>query len=254
MKRLQDKVCLVTGAASGIGLASAERFVEEGAKVLLTDIDADKGAAQAERLGENAAFLQQDVTADADWEAAFDALSQRWGAVDVLVNNAGIALPGNIETQTDDEWTRTIDINLRAVMKGTQGAIARMKASGGGSIVNVASIEGILGEPLVMAYNAAKGGVRIFSKSAAKHCAASGYNIRINCICPGFIETPLVSDAVASMDAETAQAFSAQVLANIPLGRMGRPLEIAHGIVFLASDESSFMTGADLIMDGGHTA
>ncbi len=163
-------------------------------------------------------------------------------------------MPGTIETQTDEEWDRTIAINLTAVMKGTRKGIAAMKASGGGSIINVASIEGILGEPLVMAYNASKGGVRIFSKSAAKLCALEGYNIRVNCMCPGFVETAMVRDAVASMEPAMAEAFTAKVLASIPMGRMAQPEEIANGILFLASDESSFMTGADLIIDGGHTA
>lgn len=254
MSRLQDKVCLVTGAASGIGAATAQRFIEEGARVLLTDLSPEQGAAAAKSLGENAAFFQHDVTSDEQWKLAIADVIARWGRLDVLVNNAGIAYPGTIESQTDDEWTKTIDVNLRAVMKGTQLAIAQMRANGGGSIVNVASIEGIQGEPMIMAYNAAKGGVRIFSKSAAKHCALNNYNIRINCMCPGFIETPLVADALATMDDESAQAFAAKVLAAIPLGRMGKPVEVANGIVFLASDEASFMTGADLIIDGGNTA
>lgn len=254
MNRLENKVALVTGAASGIGLATVERFVEEGAKVLLTDINSEAGEAAAERLGDAVRFAAHDVGDDAQWQAALDAVQSEWGRLDVLVNNAGMAIPGTIEDQTDEAWQRTIDINLRAVMKGTQLAIAVMKGNGGGSIVNVASIEGLIGEPLAMAYNASKGGVRIFSKSAAKHCALNGYNIRVNCICPGFIETPLVIDAVASMDQETAQAFQTKVLSSIPLGRMGQPVEIANGIVFLASDESSFMTGADLVIDGGNTA
>lgn len=245
---------MVTGGASGIGLATVERFIEEGAKVLITDLDQDKGTAAAERLGENAGFIKHDVTRDMEWETAFAEAFNRWGRLDVMVNNAGIAITATIETYTDAEWDKTIAINLRAVMKGTQMAIARMKDKGGGSIVNVASIEGIIGEPQAMAYNASKGGVRIASKSAAKHCALSGYNIRVNCICPGFIETAMVADALASMDPQTAQDFQARVMAAIPMGRMGKPVEIANGIVFLASDESSFMTGADLIIDGGNTA
>ncbi len=254
MGRLKDKVCLITGAASGIGLATAQRFVAEGARVLLTDINLQAVTDAARALGDNAAAVRQDVVDDAQWTEVLDQLIQRWGRLDVLVNSAGIGLPGTIETQTDEEWDRTIAINLTAVMKGTRKGIAAMKSSGGGSIINVASIEGILGEPMVMAYNASKGGVRIFSKSAAKLCAQEGYNIRVNCMCPGFVETAMVRDAVASMAPDVATAFSAKVLASIPLGRMAQPQEIANGILFLASDESSFMTGADLIIDGGHTA
>lgn len=254
MGRLQGKVCLITGAASGIGLATARRFVDEGAKVMLSDIHEQALADAAQTLNGDVATARHDVVDDAQWSAVLDQVNSRWGRLDVLVNSAGIGLPGTIETQTDEEWDRTIAINLTAVMKGTRKGIAAMKASGGGSIINVASIEGILGEPLVMAYNASKGGVRIFSKSAAKLCALEGYNIRVNCMCPGFVETAMVRDAVASMEPAMAEAFTAKVLASIPMGRMAQPEEIANGILFLASDESSFMTGADLIIDGGHTA
>lgn len=254
MGRLQDKVALVTGAASGIGLATAERFVAEGAKVMLTDINEDAAAAAAKRLGAQAVSAAHDVRDGAAWQNAFDRLQAQWGRIDILVNNAGIAIPGSVEDMDDEAITRTLDINLRAVMKGTQQGIAAMKSSDGGSIINVASIEGLIGEPLAAAYNAAKGGVRIFSKSAAKHCALNGLNIRVNSVCPGFIETPLVADAVASMPPDVAEAFAAKVIAAIPMGRMGQPVEIAQGIVFLASDESSFMTGADLVIDGGNTA
>lgn len=253
MGRLEGKVALVTGGASGIGLATVERFVAESAKVMLTDINAQAAAEQAQRLGDAVSAAEQDVADDAHWVQVLDQVMAQWGRLDILVNNAGIAVIGSIEDKADEDWARILDINLRAVMKGTQLGIERMKPNGG-SIINVASIEGLVGEPLAVAYNATKGGVRIFSKSAAKHCARQGYNIRINCVCPGFIETPMVGGAVAAMDGETAAAFQEEVLRAIPMSRMGQPVEIANGIVFLASDESSFMTGADLVIDGGHTA
>lgn len=253
MGRLQNKIAIVTGAGSGIGLATAEKFVAEGAQVLITDIDEASAKASAERLGDQAAYAHHDVTVDDHWDQAIAAVNDAFGGWNVLVNNAGIAQTGTIESQTDDEWARHIDINLRAVMNGTRRAIAAMK-DGGGAIVNVASIEGMIGEPLAMAYNASKGGVRIFSKSAAKHCASEGYPIRINCICPGFVETAMVANAIGGLDEETGAAFTARVLGAIPMGRLGKPEEIANGIAFLASDEASFMTGSDLVVDGGHTA
>lgn len=254
MGRLDAKRCIVTGGASGIGRATAARFVEEGARVLLTDVDEAAADKAARSLGAQAHAIRQDVTDDASWQAVFAEAHKLWGRVDVLVNNAGIVRPGSIETQTDGEWDAILATNLRAVVKGMQSAIAHMRETGGGAIVNVASIEGMIGEPLAMAYNAAKGGLRIASKSAAKHCAEQGYGIRINCICPGFTDTVLVSNAVASMEPTVAEAFTQKVLASIPMGRLAKPDEIANGILFLASDEASFMTGADLVMDGGQTA
>ena len=174
MSRMQDKRCLVSGAARGIGLAVCERLIEEGAQVMMADIDAASGERQAQRLGEHAVFQPLDVTRDEQWDAALDAIERRWGGVDVLVNNAGIALMGDIESTTPEQWQRTLEVNLSAVMLGTRKAVARMKGQGG-AIVNMASIEGLIGEPLALAYNAAKGGVRLFSKSAAIHCARAGY-------------------------------------------------------------------------------
>ncbi|WP_370305083.1 glucose 1-dehydrogenase [Sinimarinibacterium flocculans] len=253
MNRMQDKRCLVTGAARGIGLAVCERLIEEGARVMIADIDTAAGEAQAQRLGERAVFQRLDVTRDAEWDAALDAIERRWGGVDVLVNNAGIALMGDIESTTPEQWQRTLDVNLTAVMLGTRKAVARMKGRGG-SIVNLASIEGLIGEPMALAYNAAKGGVRLFSKSAAIHCARAGYGIRINCICPGFIDTEMVRGAVGGLGAEAAGQFQQALMARVPMGRLGQPREIANAVLFAASDEASFMTGADLVVDGGHTA
>jgi 3alpha(or 20beta)-hydroxysteroid dehydrogenase len=256
MNRLANKTALVTGAATGIGLATARRLAEEGAKVLMTDVDAKNGeaaAAEMAQAGLAVRFFKHDVTVREQWEAALAAALEFGGKLDVLVNNAGIGLIGTIESCTAQEWQRTQAINVDGVFHGMQVAIAAMKTSGGGAIINLASIEGFLGEPLVAAYNASKGAVRILSKSAAAHCARSSYNIRINCVCPGFVETPMVMSGLASMPAEMAQAFQTKVLTRTPLGRMAQPVEIAHMIAFLASDESSYVTGADMLVDGGLT-
>ncbi|WP_028008020.1 glucose 1-dehydrogenase [Solimonas flava] len=253
MGRVQDKVCVITGGARGLGLAAAEALLAEGARVLLTDVDRAAGEAEARRLGARARFRVQDVTDAAQWAATLDAAQAEWGRLDVLVNNAGVAGIADVERITLADWQRTLDINLSGVFLGTQAAIARMK-TGGGSIVNIASIEGLIGEPLIPAYNASKGGVRLFTRSAAVHCARSGYPVRINNVCPGFAETQMVAGALASMASDDAQNFAARTLARIPLGRFARPAEIAACVLFLASDESSYVTGADLVVDGGMTA
>ncbi|MDB5986886.1 MAG: family oxidoreductase [Nevskia sp.] len=253
MDRVKGKVCVVTGGARGLGLAAAEALLAEGAKVLITDVDAKAGEAEAKRLGVNARFRVQDATQESQWNEALDAVVAEWGRLDVLVNNAGIAHILDVETVTLAQWQKLLDINLTGVFLGTQAAIARMKAHGG-SIVNIASIEGLLGDPGLPAYNASKGGVRIFTRSAAIHAARSGYNIRINNVCPGFADTQMVSGALGTLKPEVAQLFAAKTLERIPMGRFARPAEIAAVVLFLASDESSYVTGADLVVDGGMTA
>lgn len=256
MNQLNNRVCLVTGAASGIGLAIAEAFLREGAHVLLTDIDAAEGERQAARLrdeGLRAEFLQHDVTDEARWSEIMDSVTQRWERLDILVNNAGIAVLGNVETLTLAQWRKTLAVNLDAVFIGTQQAIAMMKVQGG-SIINVASIEGFIGEPMVPSYNASKGGVRIFTRSAAAHCARQGYAIRINNLCPGYAATAMISGGLEEMGDDLAQQFQSYLRQRIPMGRLALVEEIAKGALFLASDDSSYMTGSDLVVDGGYLA
>jgi NAD(P)-dependent dehydrogenase (short-subunit alcohol dehydrogenase family) len=242
----------VTGGGSGIGKATSQRFAEEGAMVIVTDIDL--GSAQrvsssiVEKGGASEAYLQ-DVTDEARWEELLGQIVDQQGHLDVLANNAGIVLPGNAEEATLADWQRTQSVNLDSVFLGTRAAIRAMKGRGG-SIINISSIEGIVGEPTAAAYNASKGGVRIFTKSAALHCAISGYGVRVNSIHPGFIQTPMVENAAAQLD----DSFLDQVIAAIPLGELGAPMDIANGALFLASDESSYMTGSELVIDGGFTA
>ncbi len=255
--RLEGKVVLITGGASGIGLASAEACAREGARVVISDINAAEGAAQAQRLaaaGLEVAFIRHDVTSEGDWRRVIDDTVQRHGQLDVLVNNAGIAVIAPLEEETLEGWRRTQAINVEGVFLGCREAVRVMKGRGG-SIVNLSSIEGIIGEPLVPAYNASKGAVRLLTKSTALHCAQKGYGIRVNSIHPGYVGTPLMVNALGSIPASQAAALQQElVMVRIPLGRPAEPREIAHGIVFLASDESSYMTGSELVMDGGYTA
>lgn len=256
MGRLNERVCLVTGAARGIGLATAELFAREGAHVLLTDLDEVVGMQAAEILraqGLSVEFQKHDVTDQAQWRKVMLVCEELFGGLDVLVNNAGVGAFCGVEQMTLAQWRHTLSCNLDSVFLGTQLAIERMKARGG-SIINVASIEGLIGEPLVPAYNASKGGVRLFTRSVAAHCARNGYGIRVNALCPGYVDTPMVLQAMAAAPDSQAKNMQAYLQQRIPMGRMARADEIAKAMLFLASDDSSYMTGADLVVDGGYLA
>lgn len=255
-KRLENKVALVTGGGNGIGEAICKRFAEEGSAVVVTDISlesAERVAAEIVELGGQAIAERQDVADESLWDSIVNKTVETYGKLDILVNNAGIAIPGNVENTTLDDWRKTQAINLDAVFVGTRAAVKAMKGKGG-SIINISSIEGIVGEPNTAAYNASKGGVRIFTKSAALHCAAQDYGIRVNSVHPGFVATALVADALAVMPEAEAKEMLDRVNASIPLKRQGSPEDIANGCVFLASDESAYMTGSELVIDGGYTA
>lgn len=251
MGRLDGKVALITGAASGIGRATAETLAREGAKVAVADINAEGGRQVAETIGEAAIFVALDVTREEQWVAALDRTLETFGRLDVLVNCAGVGLVKSVEDTTLEEWRFVHAVNLDGVFLGCKHGIRAMKA-GGGSIINISSVSGIIGGHNLAAYNASKGGVRLLSKSVALHCARAGYNIRCNSVHPTFIETPILEPLLKS--GPDPDKVRRKLERQVPLGRLGQPEEIAAGILYLASDESSFMTGTEFVMDGGITA
>ncbi|MDY6828328.1 MAG: glucose 1-dehydrogenase [Pseudomonadota bacterium] len=254
MARLQHKVALVTGAGSGLGWAQALTLAEQGARVIATDIQGEQAERAAERIrrqGGQAIALTHNVTSEPEWAAVIEQALGTYGQLDVVVNNAGIAAGGNAEEGSLEDWRRVMDVNLDAVFIGTQHAIRAMKPRRTGSIVNISSIMGLVGTAGSAAYNASKGGVRLLTKSAALHCAKSGYGIRVNSVHPGFIDTPMIQRLFAGPNGDAARA---QLIGLHPIGRLGTAQDIAHGVLFLASDESAFMTGSELVIDGGYTA
>ena len=254
MGRVEGKVALVTGGALGLGRAAAELLAREGAKVAVTDLMDAEGRAVVDQIGlagGEAIYIHHDVAQEADWARAVAETLTRFGRLDVVVNNAGVALAGSVEDCTLEQWRWLMSINLDGVFLGTKHGVAAMKGHGG-SIINLSSIEGLIGDPNLAAYNASKGGVRIFTKSAALHCAKAGYKIRVNSIHPGYIWTPMVEGYIAGQ-ADPDEAKLA-VAGLHPLGHLGEPDDIAFGVLYLASDESKFMTGSELVIDGGYTA
>lgn len=251
MGRLDNKVAIITGGSKGIGAAVAERFVEEGAKVVITARHAEEGEALAKKLGEDKAlFITQDVSQEAEWKKVMDATIEKFGKVNVIVNNAGIGEYADAEKIDADNWNRTIAINLTGTMWGIHYGINYMKDNGeSNSIINLSSIEGLIGDPDLFAYNASKGGVRLMTKSAALDCARKHYDIRVNSIHPGYIMTPLVQNLM-----DTDPSVKDHLISLHPVGRLGKPVEVANMALFLASDESSFSTGSEFVCDGGYTA
>jgi len=253
---VDGKVALITGGAKGLGGASARLLAKEGAKLVITDIDeaeAEKNVAAIEKEGGEAVFFKHDVTDEEGWGEVMAKSLERFGKLDVLVNNAGVGLIRSVEDTTLDQWRWVMKINLEAVFIGTKLAILAMKETGGGSIINISSIEGIIGDESAAAYNASKGGVRIFTKSAALHCGRQGYGIRVNSIHPGYIRTPLMEKGIKKMG-DRADAWLERVTALHPIGHLGEPNDIANGVLYLASDGSKFVTGSELVIDGGYTA
>ena len=243
MARLEGKIAVITGAAQGMGAAHARLFVKEGAKVVLTDLNEEKGSALAQELGENAVFVKQNVTSAEDWATVVATAEESFGPINVLVNNAGITMAKSILQTTEEEYRRIVDINQLSVFLGMKTAIPSMQKAGGGSIVNISSINGIVGGAI--GYTDTKFAVRGMTKAAAMEC--SHYGIRVNSVHPGVIATPMVTQS------DTASAVE-EFAKHIPLKRVAQPEEVSNMVLYLASDDSKYSTGSEFIVDGGITA
>lgn len=246
MGRVSGKVAIVTGAASGLGEADARLLAAEGATVVLTDIDEKKGQAIADELGPNAIFIQQDVSSEDTWKSVIDTVMDRFGRLDVLVNNAGVVVVATPEDTTLDQFRFANSVMSEGVFLGMKYAIPAMRKSGGGSIINMSSVASHLGYPVFFAYGAAKGAVRSMTKSVAVHCQMGGDNIRCNSIHAGAIETPMVATANEKLGIDPAEQDAG------PVG-VGKPEDVANLVLFLASDESRFVNGAELMIDNALT-
>ena len=248
MGRLDGKVAIISGGARGQGEVEAKLFAQEGAKVVFGDILDDEGRqveAAIRQAGGEATYVHLDVTQEADWQEAVQTAVSAYGKLDILVNNAGILRRDGIEETSKELWDTILAVNATGVFLGTKYAIPEMRKAGGGSIVNISSISGMiaLGGP---AYNASKGAVRVFTKVTAVHHA--GDNIRCNSVHPGPVRTPMTESTYSDPD------MLAQRLQSMPLGRIGTSEDIAYGVLYLASDEAAYMTGSELVIDGGYTA
>ena len=253
MDRVKDKVAIITGGASGMGSATASLFAKEGAKVVIADIneaDGKKVAEEIKREGGKALFVKHDVTSEKDWSELIKKTLAEFGKLDILVNNAGVLFAKPIEDTSLEEWRWLMSVNLDGVFLGTKYAIGAMKKSGG-SIINISSMAGIVGTTDdTAAYCASKGGVRLFTKAAALECSKAGhnYNIRVNSIHPGITETPL------NEPLRKVEAIRQSLIARHPIGFLAKPIDIAYATLYLASDESKFATGSEMVVDGGWTA
>ena len=245
--RLHDKVALITGGASGMGQSEAVLFAKEGAKVVVADVLETEGQKVADSLGGAGRFVRLDVTSEAAWQQAIAAAVSAFGKLDILVNNAGISGTFDTDTLSTSAWDRLMDVNAKGTFLGMKHAIPAMEKAGGGAIVNISSVSGFVGQNGIhMAYNASKGAVRLMTKSAAVQYARSG--IRVNSVHPG------VLPAMRSSKATADPAFRQKMLAGVPMRREGRVEEVAYAVLFLASDEASYITGTELVVDGGWLA
>lgn len=255
MRRMENKVAVVTGSAKGIGRATCLVLAEAGAKIAVTDILDEEGKQVVEQIREGggiAEFSHLDTSSEKDVSKVFSEIYEQFGAIHVLVNNAGISGTNKPTHEiSEQEWDQVMDINLKGVFLCTKHAIPRIKQSGGGSIINLSSIYGIISAPDLPPYHASKGAIRLMTKTDALLYAKEG--IRVNSVHPGFIWTPLV-EQLASQSKEGTEAFRQNLESRHPIGRVGQPEDIAYGILYLASDESKFVTGSELVIDGGYTA
>jgi len=245
--RLENKVAIISGGSRGMGAFEAALFVQEGAKVIIGDVRDEEGRDLAKHIGSNAVYMHLDVTSERDWAAVVKEATDRYGKLDILVNNAGVSARGTIEETSVDDWDRVMGINSKGVFLGTRAAIPDMRKSGGGSIINISSQLGLVGmAESSPQYQSSKGAVRIFTKSTAIQYAPEG--IRVNSVHPGPIVTPMT-------EARRSDSVVQQVMVSrIPLGRYGESKDVAYGVLYLASDEASFVTGSELVIDGGWTA
>ena len=245
--RLEGKVAIISGGARGMGAAEARIFAREGARVVIGDLLETEGRAVVAEIGDaggEALFVKLDVTDESSWQSAVEAAVERFGKVDILVNNAAILrVQGLLET-TEEIWDEVMDINAKGTFLGTKSVIRAMREAGGGSIINISSGAGITGSRRNTAYHASKGAVRIFTKSAAIQYASE--NIRVNSVHPGPVDTDMLASSLTVEGGRRPE--------DVPLGRYGRPEEVAYGVLYLASDESSFVTGSEVVIDGGRTA
>lgn len=250
MDRVNGKIALVTGGAMGMGRAHCELLASEGATVIVTDMNEAEGKATADSIissGCKAEFYPLNVTIESEWLSVVNNVVATYGKIDVLVNNAGIVIMKALEETTTEEWDRIFDINVKGVFFGTKAILPAMKIAGSGSIVNISSIYGLVGAPVSSAYQATKGAVRLFTKATAVDYAK--YNIRVNSVHPGVIDTPMTKDLLHG-DEETRKA----IMGTTILDRAAQPKEVSYAVLYLASDESSFMNGSEMIIDGGYTA
>jgi 3(or 17)beta-hydroxysteroid dehydrogenase len=253
MGRVDGKIAWVTGAGMGLGRAASLLLAKEGAKLFCTDISAMHGEETVRLVreaGGTADFCPHDVTSPDQWEAASAEIHRLHGRLDVLVNNAGIAFVGNIEVCDLAQWRKTMAVNSDGVFLGCKHGVALMKESGGGSIINLSSIDGIIGEADLAAYCASKGAVRTLTKSVAVHCAEQKYRIRCNSIHPGYVWTPQTENYLR--DLGKLEEERAKALSRHPIGYLGEPDDIAYMVLYLASDESKFVTGSEMVVDGGY--
>lgn len=243
MERLKGKIAIITGAAQGMGASHAKKFIDEGAKVVLTDLNEEKGQAFAKELGENALFVKQNVADEKDWQTVVAKAEEAFGPVNVLVNNAGITIAKSFLDTTPEEYRRIVEINQVSVFLGIKTVVPSMQKAGTGSIVNISSLNGLVGG--AVGYTDTKFAVRGITKSAALEF--SRQNIRVNSVHPGVIATPMVVQ-------EDTKAAVEEFSKHIPIGRIAQPEEVSNLVLFLASDESSYSTGSEFVVDGGLTA
>ena len=253
---ISSRVVLISGGASGIGAAAARRFAAAGAKVALGDVQHEKGAALAKSLGEGVVFVSLDVADEGSWRAALGVVQSRFGPLTTLVNSAGISIPASIEDETLEGFRRTLSINLEGTFLGCKIGVEALKSGRGGAIVNIASTLGARAGAIFPSYSASKGGVRLLTRAVALHCAEQGYDIRVNALLPGAIHTEMVESYIAAGEAagSSREAVIEGFASVHPMKRLGRPDEAAAAVVFLASDDAAFITGADLPVDGGYLA